>query len=152
MNTIGSIRPSGISAMAKVKLSSQAIKRALKKYDYAESIAEYIWNGFDAKASNIEITVESNEIGTISKLKISDNGYGISNQSKFEPIFESEKEIDPKASRSSSVVHGKNGVGRLTFFTFADLVTWNTVYEDANTKEKYIAVSKRIRYTRSSAK
>lgn len=123
--------------MAKVKLSSQAIKRALKKYGYAESISEYIWNGLDARASKVEIIAEANEIGTISKLKISDNGYGIVNQSKFEPIFESEKEIDPKASRSSSIVHGKNGVGRLTFFTFADLIVWNTVYEDANTKERY---------------
>lgn len=126
--------------MAKVKVSSQAIKRALKKkkYDYVESIAEYIWNGFDASASEVKIIIKSNEIGNISELAISDNGYGISSQSKFEPIFESEKEIiSAKSSRSSSIVHGKNGIGRLTFFTFADSVTWNTVYEDVDTKEKF---------------
>ena len=126
--------------MAKVKVSCQAIKRALKKkkYDYAESIAEYIWNGFDANATEVKIIIKSNEIGNILELAISDNGHGIPSQSKFEPIFESEKEIiSSKPSRSSSIVHGKNGIGRLTFFTFADSVTWNTVYEDANTKEKF---------------
>ena len=126
--------------MAKVRVSSQAIKRALKKkkYDYAESIAEYIWNGFDANASEVKIIIKSNEIGNISELAISDNGHGISSQSKFEPIFESEKEIiSSTSSRSSSIIHGKNGIGRLTFFTFADSVTWNTVYEDIDTKEKF---------------
>ena len=126
--------------MAKVRVSSQAIKRALKKkkYDYAESIAEYIWNGFDANASEVKIIIKSNEIGNISELAISDNGHGIPSQSKFEPIFESEKEIiSSTSSRSSSIIHGKNGIGRLTFFTFADSVTWNTVYEDIDTKEKF---------------
>jgi len=63
--------------MAKVKISSEAIKRALKKkkYDYAESIAEYIWNGFDAKASEVKIIIKSNEIGNISELAVSDNGH-----------------------------------------------------------------------------
>ena len=125
--------------MEKVEVSSEAIKSALKKknYHYTESIAEYIWNGFDAKASEVKIIIKSNEIGNISELAISDNGHGILSQSKFKPIFESEKEIiSSKSSRSSSIVHGKNGIGRLTFFTFADSVTWNTVYEDIDTKEK----------------
>lgn len=128
-----------LNKMAKVKISSEAIKRALKKkkYDYAESIAEYIWNGFDAKASEVKIIIKSNEIGNISELAVSDNGHGISSQSKFEPIFESEKEIiSSKSSRASSVVHWKDGIGRLTFFTFANSVTWSTVYEDINAKEK----------------
>ena len=126
--------------MEKVKISSEAIKRALKKkkYAYTESIAEYIWNGFDAKASEVKIIIKSNEIGSISELAICDNGHGITSQSKFEQIFESEKEIiSSKSSRSSSVVHGENGIGRLTFFTFANSVTWHTVYEDINTKEKF---------------
>ncbi|MCY7279158.1 MAG: ATP-binding protein, partial [Phormidesmis sp. CAN_BIN44] len=48
------------------------------------------------------------------------------------------KEIDPSASRTSSTVHGKNGVGRLTFFTFSSLAKWEIVYEKKGKKYKYI--------------
>jgi len=123
--------------MKKVKLSPSSIKKALSKYSYSQAVAEYIWNGFDAQASEVNVTISANSIGTISKIQISDNGYGVSEPSKFEPIFESEKALDPKGPRKTSAVHGKNSVGRLTFFTFSDHATWETVYTEKNTQQNY---------------
>ena len=37
--------------MAKVQISNQGIKKALKKIGIEEAVAEYIWNGFDAQAT-----------------------------------------------------------------------------------------------------
>jgi len=37
----------------------------------------------------------------------------------------------------NSAIHGKNGVGRLTFFLFSNLATWETVYEKENKRFKY---------------
>ena len=105
--------------MKQVQITAAGIRKALRKYTYSESITEYIWNGFDAGASHVCIFIESNPIRGISTLKITDNGSGIIDSKKFYPFFESEKEIDPNAPRISSTNHGKNGVGRLTFFTFA---------------------------------
>ena len=48
-----------------------------KRQDYRLAIAEYIWNSFDAKASNVDIQFEANELGHISYFVISDNGEGI---------------------------------------------------------------------------
>ena len=56
-------------------------------------------------------------------------GYGISNSLKFEPIFESDKVIDPDAHRSSSSIRGKDGFGRLTFFRFAESARWETIFK-----------------------
>ena len=69
-----------------------------------------------------------------------DNGYGIDFEKlkiKFEPFFESEKEIDPNALKTTSAVHGKNGVGRLTFFCFAASAIWETVFEKEGKRYKY---------------
>ncbi len=115
-----------------VKIGSKGIKSVLKRYDYFQSIAEYIWNGFDAKATKIDLNYEANEVGYINKLEVVDNGYGIPHEkikSKFEPLFESEKAIEIEPNRHLSATHGKNGVGRLTFFTFANHAIWETIYK-----------------------
>lgn len=123
--------------MENVQITSEGIKRALKKYDYSSSIVEYIWNGFDAGASKIDLIFIANEIGHIQEFKIIDNGQGIVDPKKFQPFFESEKVIDPNAKRVSSRIHGKNGIGRLTFFTFAFSAKWSTVFQKDGKRYKY---------------
>lgn len=118
--------------MQTIKITTPGIKKALKKYDYKKAVAEYVWNGFDAQASHVDISIVTNEIGTIRELKITDNGYGIEHKklaAKFTPFFESEKELDHAVQRRTSATHGKNGVGRLTFFTFAAEASWRTTYK-----------------------
>ena len=91
-------------------------KNSLKKYTALKSICEYIWNGFDAKATEINIDTANNDFGFISSIRVSDNGYGINRDlldEKFRPFFQSEKIYDPNIKQSD--IHGKNGVGRLTF-------------------------------------
>lgn len=118
-----------------VQITSDGIKNSLKKYTPLKSICEYIWNGFDAKATEVHIETSENDLGSIVSIKIIDNGYGIERcllDDKFKPFFQSEKIYDPNAKLSD--VHGKNGVGRLTFFTFASSASWTTIYceEDKN--------------------
>jgi hypothetical protein len=118
--------------MEKIQITTPGIKKALRRYNVPRAIAQYVWNGFDAQASTVDIVVDSNSIGYINNFSVMDNGYGIPHEElgvKFKPFFESEKEIDPDQQRETSAVHGKNGVGRLTFFTFAQYARWDTVYE-----------------------
>jgi hypothetical protein len=119
--------------MPKIQITAKGIRAALKKYAPHQSIAEYVWNGFDAQASVIKIDYSANELGNIDLITISDDGYGIPHgklQEKFEPLFESKKALENKLKKNLSAIHGKNGIGRLTFFTFARNATWKTVYEE----------------------
>ena len=105
----------------KVEVNTNSIRKILKKYNPANSIAEYIWNGFDAGANKVELFYEANSIGYISQILIKDNGRGINFielKYKFKPFFDSEKTIEINKPKYTSAYHGKNGVGRLTFFTF----------------------------------
>lgn len=118
--------------MPKIQINAKGIRAALKKYTPYQSLCEYIWNGFDAQASEIKIQYHADELGNVESISISDNGYGIPHsklQEKFEPVFESKKALENKLKKNQSAIHGKNGIGRLTFFTFARNTSWTTVFE-----------------------
>lgn len=112
-----------------VEITSKGIKQILRKHDAPTSIAEYIWNGFDAKATKIALAYKVNELGFITELSVSDNGEGILSSdlsTKFDPFFQSNKEVEIENPKNHSIPKGKQGVGRLTFFTFAGEATWFT--------------------------
>lgn len=116
----------------KVNITSKGIQKVLKNYNEKQAIAEYIWNGFDANANTIHVDYITNPLGLLAQLTIADNGYGINFdrlQQKFDPFFESEKSIQIVAPKHTSKMHGRNGVGRLTFFTFAHDAVWRTTYQ-----------------------
>jgi hypothetical protein len=127
-------------AREKVEIEAQGIKSDLQNFKIQNAIAEFIWNGFDARARTVEIEYQYNEIGHISELKIIDNGDGIpldELDKKFKPYRHTNKLIDPDDTHDGpSATHGKNGIGRLTFFKFADIAEWDTTYK--NTENKYI--------------
>lgn len=116
----------------KINITSKGIQRVLKAYNEKQAIAEYIWNGFDANATIVRINYKTNALGGLEEFSIADNGYGIdfkNLKSKFDPFFESEKSSQITVPKHTSKMHGRNGVGRLTFFTFATSATWTTTYK-----------------------
>lgn len=127
--------------MSEIQITSAGVKRSLSKFSEIEAILEYIWNGFDARANKIEITTTHNEMGLVKDLYIKDNGTGIEKnklKEKFTPFFQSEKiekQLQEKRKQNSTY-HGKNGVGRLTFFKFSNNAEWETVYNNLNGENK----------------
>lgn len=49
-------------ATENVLISSAGIKNSLKRYKPLQALAEYVWNGFDAGASRVDINIYENEI------------------------------------------------------------------------------------------
>lgn len=114
----------------RVVVNDRGIKYRLKSVKPFNAISEYIWNGFDARANCIEITWSCNELGSLDYLSIKDNGNGIPENQldlKFKPFLSSEKKANSDL-KYINLVHGKNGLGRLTFYTFAHRATWNTTF------------------------
>lgn len=115
--------------MSKVEVNAKGIKNRLKSIKPYRAIAEYIWNGFDAGANTIEIDYLATEIGDIYELSISDNGNGMPFKevhNKFKPVLSSEKR---DSEVQHTLVHGKNGLGRLTFHHFSQVALWRTCYK-----------------------
>jgi hypothetical protein len=115
-----------------VNITSKGIQKVLQNYNPKLALSEYIWNGFDAKADTIYLNYSSNELGAIEYIEVIDNGYGIDFEklnTKFNPFYESEKTIEISAPTHTSTMHGKNGVGRLTFFKFSQSAKWITTFK-----------------------
>ena len=124
----------------KAVVTPNGIKELLKSYGWAKSISEYIWNGFDANATHVDLSFKAHEspLDTIYEIIISDNGDGISKKDlprRFQPIYESEKALASSQPKHHSLPHGRNGKGRLTFFTFAESASWVTTYKEGQNFE-----------------
>lgn len=103
----------------------------MNKYTPERAIAEYVWNGFDAKATvvNIDFEIDNAELDTIKNIRITDNGTGICYEElpiKFKKFYESQKRIANE--NNTEFTRGKNGYGRFTFYKFARFANWETRY------------------------
>lgn len=119
------------------EITTKGIQKVLNKYTPERAIAEYVWNGFDADASNVDISFSENELNTIDKIIIKDNGIGIDSSKlneKFKKFLESSKGLK---SNDGHKLKGKNGYGRLTFFKLTSNAKWNTCYSDGKKNYKY---------------
>jgi len=132
-------------------ITSSGIRKVLKNYKYTDAIAEYIWNGFDAQAKHIILSTTNGQLGQIEAISIKDDGYGIDVSKldeKFDKFFDSEKTIVLQSPAHSSVLHGKNGIGRLTFFAFANDAEWRTNYGKSTLQGGKIKISaSNLRFT-----
>lgn len=127
-----------------VNITSKGIQKILKSYDIKQSLAEYIWNGFDAKANTIELNYKVDGFNLLTYIEIKDDGTGIDFDKlseKFRPFYDSEKIKKISSPKNTSNMHGKNGIGRLTFFTFAKNAIWDTTYQS---EESFVNYSIRI--------
>lgn len=131
--------------MQEVSITTEGIQKNLKNFKPLDALCEYIWNGFDAQADTVWVNLHKNELGLINMLSVIDNGTGIAYEElgiKFKPFNDSKKADNSKKS-NHSIPHGRQGIGRLTFFSFAQCARWNTVYSKKQERyEYYISMDK----------
>ena len=116
------------------QITNKSVEQSGLPNDFKKALAEYIWNGFDAGATEVLLNFESNEIGYISSFSISDNGSGINIETigdTFGHFLDSQKLL---YSNKNSFVRGKKGKGRYAFSTFANACKWTTTYQGPDSK------------------
>lgn len=104
--------------------------------DCQEAICEYIWNGLEANATEITVTMLGEHLRESPAIQISDNGDGIN--------FDTLK--DTFGTFSSSTKNGKGiriksqankGRGRFSYSSFSSGATWTTRYRAEDTVKEY---------------
>lgn len=114
-----------------VELTSIGIKKVLNKYTPQRAISEYIWNGYDANATEVKIEINfETTYNSIISVDIEDNGDGIVYEELsviFKRFYESQKSV--AQSIDSRFSRGKNGYGRFTFFKLCKQAKWFTTYK-----------------------
>jgi len=113
-------------------ITSKSIEQSGLPTDYQKAVAEYIWNGFDANASIVQINVDANEVGFINSFTISDNGDGINIENidqTFGHFLDFQK---TQTFNKDGFVKGKKGKGRFSFQQFCNKAIWNTTFKTKN--------------------
>jgi DNA topoisomerase VI subunit B len=108
------------------KITSKSIAQSGLPSDFRKAIAEYIWNGFDAKANHIHVNFRGNEIGYIHSFEITDNGEGISIETIDQTFGHFLDSTKIGSFDGDNYVRGKKGKGRYSFSTFCNQAVWNT--------------------------
>ncbi|MCL6246397.1 ATP-binding protein [Acinetobacter sp. ANC 4945] len=114
----------------KAQITDEGIKKHFKSTEPYKAIFEYVWNGFDAKASNVHINIIRNDFGGLATISIIDDGDGIDLENRcnsFEKFNESHKKHDDD-------LHGSHGRGRLAFHRLAKDAIWFTKWNNQNAK------------------
>lgn len=117
-------------------VKNQSIESSGITKDYKEAICEYIWNGFEANATEVSIEYTLNEASGIRTLSIQDDGDGI----VYEEIADTFGAFLTSRKNQMSLKiksRANKGKGRFSFSAFASSAKWTTVYKCGDICKKY---------------
>lgn len=119
-----------------VSLNNNSFDRAGITKDCQDAVCEYIWNGFEAGATKVCVTLQGAPLQQAMDLVVSDNGSGINYDSlseTFGTFLASVKNSNSLKIKSQS----NKGKGRFSYLSFSAAAEWSTVYEDNGQRKKY---------------
>ncbi|NTG00792.1 hypothetical protein G6L33_11140 [Agrobacterium rhizogenes] len=114
-----------------VRATHEYLKKVASTRDPVKALSEFVWNALDADATKVEVKLPRNGLGGIERIEIADDGIGITLERAtrdFPNIGDSWK-LSSKTSGNKRVLHGKEGRGRLRFYSLAGLARWDSVYK-----------------------
>lgn len=119
-----------------LSVKNQSIESSGITNDYKEAICEYVWNGFEAHATEINIDYSLNIASGLGTLSISDNGDGIvydDISDTFGAFLTSQKNLLSLKMKSKA----NKGKGRFSFSAFASGAKWTTIYKASDEFKTY---------------
>jgi hypothetical protein len=117
-----------------LKAKNDHLQKVASTRDYIKAISEFVWNALDADAPRTSVELSRNALGGLESIIIRDNGVGISRdraEHDFESLGESWKLHRARTPVLGRAIHGKEGQGRLRFFSLARRAVWTSIYEEA---------------------
>lgn len=119
-----------------VSLNNDSFERAGITKDCKDAVCEYIWNGFEAGATKVSVSMDGSPLQEAISLAISDNGTGISFDNldqTFGTFLASLKNNATMRLKSQS----NKGKGRFSYLSFSYSAEWNTVYNAGDKLKRY---------------
>lgn len=114
-----------------VEVQSDFLER-ITRAQPVQALAEFIWNSLDADASKIDVSIEQNGLGVMSKVIVRDNGTGMEHRDApelFRSLGGSWKRLGTATKRDGRFLHGQDGRGRFKAFTLGKIAEWDVTYQ-----------------------
>jgi Histidine kinase-, DNA gyrase B-, and HSP90-like ATPase len=115
-----------------LKAKHDHLKKVATTRDLIKAISEFVWNALDADSKLTQVQFHRNALDGLESILIRDDGTGISRERAehdFESLGASWKLSKLHTPVWGRAIHGKEGQGRLRFYSVAQGATWVTVYE-----------------------
>lgn len=112
------------------EITDEGIKKHFKSYEPIQAIFELIWNGLDAGAADIRVTIAHNDLHGLDTVVVLDNGDGID----IRNIGSNFKKFNESSKRNDDDKHGSHGRGRLAFHRLSEKATWYTRRDNYDAK------------------
>ncbi|MEP8627098.1 ATP-binding protein [Enterobacter mori] len=144
--------------MSKIRVEAKAdYLRTVSKESPFKALAEIIWNGFDANATEVNVQLNMNIIDSLDSIVVIDDGDGI-DPNRINEFFGGLGGSWKKRAKLSGNrnLHGEKGRGRFKSFALGEKVTWETkfltpegfykfdIYGDVNTIDEVVLSEKNI--------
>lgn len=112
--------------------------------DPIKALAEFVWNSLDADATEVKVELDKNDLGGIRAITIEDNGHGISEaraKRDFSNLGDSLKKGKARTPEFERVIHGKEGRGRLKFYSLARRAIWSSVAKNEQNQFEAVEIA-----------
>ncbi|QYF74427.1 ATP-binding protein [Cryobacterium sp. PAMC25264] len=131
--------------MGRFKLEAAAdhVQGLAHEGNVVRAVLELIWNGLDADASRVDVSLHRNESDGIVGVTVSDTGHGMSleaAESAFRWIGGSWKRAAGTSQEQGRPLHGKSGQGRLRAFALGTEIRWTTVADDSSKQRMQVTI------------
>jgi hypothetical protein len=124
-----------------VKVQNDHLERISMVRKPIIAVAELIWNGLDADATEVRVEFDHNTLGALERIRVLDNGLGLVHshaQAAFGNLGGSEKLRASRSPKKRRLLHGKAGKGRFRAFALGSIVRWKTIFANNGTNAGYI--------------
>lgn len=104
------------------EIGNEGIKKHFRSIEPWQPLFELVWNGFDAKASEVAVDISLNNLQALSTVTVLDDGEGI-DPTNLKQTFGRFNDSDKHEDAGQ---HGAHGRGRLAFHSICRFATWYT--------------------------
>lgn len=123
-------------------IGNEGIKKHFTNAEPWQPLFELVWNGFDAGASNVSVTLVENDMHGVVQARVLDDGSGID----FETLDDTFGSFNDSAKKANLAVKGAHGRGRLAFHRLCRQAAWFTrskgadavIEVDSSTIKKFV--------------
>ena len=120
----------------RVELNNASFERAGITKDCKEAICEYIWNGFEAHATRVSVSLIGSSMQEAMSIQVTDNGDGIK-YNELNRTFGAFLSSTKNASSIRIKSQTNKGKGRFSYQCFSHSAQWTTIFDDEGTLKKY---------------
>lgn len=116
-------------------ITHSGILKHFKNVEPHEALSELIWNGFDAGANEVRVTIKSNDAGGTQSVQVIDDGKGIN----FQAPEQNFRRFNDSLKKDSYDTHGSHGRGRLAFHKICHSAVWYTRFQGDDARIRVVS-------------